>query len=285
VLDEVFFSKKGDKSAGVARQLNSHNGQIENGQVGVFLSYNSPTGDVLLDRELYLPPEWETDTERRNQTVIPDSVKYLDKAELGIQMLTRTLAAGVPFRWLAGSSIYGNSSILREWLNVKTIPYLFQIDPDQIKWPGKGFRITGKGLNLFVNALEKTSWETIKYQKYNQGQATFQWNYTRVEGLQSRTDWQTWLLVRRNPLNSKELSYYLVSAPSSTSLAEMVKVEEQLWVTNNLFKVVRAEVGLDQYEVRFWQGWYRHITLAMAAYLYHVTNQNQVLAGVGSYGK
>ena len=32
------------------------------------------------------------------------------------------------------------------------------------------------------------------------------------------------------------------------------------------FKEAKGEVGLDQYEVRKWDGWYRHITLAMLAH-------------------
>ena len=31
------------------------------------------------------------------------------------------------------------------------------------------------------------------------------------------------------------------------------------------FEVGKGEVGLDEYEVRSWQGWYRHITLCMLA--------------------
>jgi SRSO17 transposase len=31
------------------------------------------------------------------------------------------------------------------------------------------------------------------------------------------------------------------------------------------FELAKAQVGLDEYEVRHWQGWYRPITLAMFA--------------------
>jgi SRSO17 transposase len=31
------------------------------------------------------------------------------------------------------------------------------------------------------------------------------------------------------------------------------------------FELAKQQVGLDEYEVRHWQGWYRHITLAMFA--------------------
>ncbi|QRK05951.1 transposase [Archangium violaceum] len=55
VLDETGFLKKGNKSAGVARQYSGTAGRIENCQVGVFLAYVTPRGHTLIDRELYLP--------------------------------------------------------------------------------------------------------------------------------------------------------------------------------------------------------------------------------------
>src|SRR6266704_3390161 len=38
------------------------------------------------------------------------------------------------------------------------------------------------------------------------------------------------------------------------------------WTIEQCFEEAKGEVGLDQYEVRSWTGWYRHITLAMWAY-------------------
>jgi len=58
ILDETGFLKKGDKSAGVARQYSGTAGRIENCQIGVFLAYSSSKGHALVDRALYLPKEW-----------------------------------------------------------------------------------------------------------------------------------------------------------------------------------------------------------------------------------
>jgi SRSO17 transposase len=64
VIDETGFLKKGTKSVGVQRQYSGTAGRIENCQVGVFLSYASPRGHALLDRELYLPKSRTDDPER-----------------------------------------------------------------------------------------------------------------------------------------------------------------------------------------------------------------------------
>jgi SRSO17 transposase len=44
VLDETGLVKKGNRSAGVARQYTGTAGRIENAQVGVFLAYAASTG-------------------------------------------------------------------------------------------------------------------------------------------------------------------------------------------------------------------------------------------------
>ena len=54
VADETGFLKKGTRSAGVQRQYSGTAGRIENCQLGVFLTYVSPRGRALIDRELYL---------------------------------------------------------------------------------------------------------------------------------------------------------------------------------------------------------------------------------------
>ena len=96
VLDETGFLKKGRHSAGVARQYSGTVGKVENCQIGVFLSYASPLGQVLLDRELYVPQEWTDDRERCRQAGIPEDRRVATKPQLAQQMLARVFAAGMP---------------------------------------------------------------------------------------------------------------------------------------------------------------------------------------------
>ena len=62
VIDESGFAKKGDHSAGVARQHNGRLGKEDNCQVGVFLVGVTPGGSALLDHRLYLPESWCEDS-------------------------------------------------------------------------------------------------------------------------------------------------------------------------------------------------------------------------------
>lgn len=58
----------------------------------------------------------------------------------------------------------------------------------------------------------------------------------------------------------------MVFAPHGTVLETVVQVAGSRWTVEQCFEEAKGEVGLDQYEVRSWTGWHRHITLAMWAY-------------------
>ena len=77
-------------------------GRIENWQVGVFLTYATAQGRVLLDRELYLPQVWADDGERRREAGVPKEVTFRTKPQLAQDMLGRAVESGVPFSWVTG---------------------------------------------------------------------------------------------------------------------------------------------------------------------------------------
>jgi SRSO17 transposase len=57
------------------------------------------------------------------------------------------------------------------------------------------------------------------------------------------------------------------NAPSTT-LDEMVRAAGSCWSIEECIEATKGEVGLDQYEVRLWSAWYRHITLALFAHAF-----------------
>ena len=77
-----------------------------------------------------------------------------------------------------------------------------------------------------------------------------------------------WLLARRSIAKPGELAYYVCFGPDGTALEELVRVAGTRWAIEECFEEAKGQVGLDQYEVRRWDGWYRHITLAMLAHAY-----------------
>ena len=86
-----------------------------------------------------------------------------------------------------------------------------------------------------------------------------------------------WLLVRRSIAKPEELAYYVCFGPAETSLKELVRVAGVRWSIEECFEEAKGQVGLDQYEVRKWDGWYRHITLAMLAHAYLSVIKHQAM--------
>lgn len=99
VVDETSFPKKGNKSAGVAKQYCGAMGKLENCQVSTVLSYVGRGSHVFLDRRLYLPEEeWTWDQDRRAEAMVPEEVRFETKPEQVIAMLRHAWEQGVPMR-------------------------------------------------------------------------------------------------------------------------------------------------------------------------------------------
>jgi SRSO17 transposase len=75
-------------------------------------------------------------------------------------------------------------------------------------------------------------------------------------------------LVRRSIEKPEELAHYVEFCRVGTELQELVEVAGRRWTIEESFEITKDEVGLDEYEVRRWRGWYKHITLAMLAQAY-----------------
>ena len=65
-----------------------------------------------------------------------------------------------------------------------------------------------------------------------------------------------------------ELAYYLCCAPGGTTDEDLIRVAGSRWAVEECFQTAKTETGLDQYQVRRYDAWYRHITLAMLAHAY-----------------
>ena len=127
VIDETGFPKRGQKSAGVAMQYCGSSGQVENCQVGVFLSYVTARGHSLIDRELYLPADWLDDPQRCQQAHIPEGVRFQTKPELARSMVERLLQASVPLEWVVADCVYGSNLDLRTFLQARGLPYVLAV--------------------------------------------------------------------------------------------------------------------------------------------------------------
>ena len=260
VIDETGFLKKGRHSAGVARQYSGTAGRIENCQIGVFVGYASRLGHALLDRELYLPKEWADDPARCRRAGIPEDRRFATKPQLAQQMLPRTLAAGVPARWVTGDSVYGDDRRLRMWLEGQPQAYVLAVSGKEYVWLGWRQR----RVNTLLAGLPIDGWTRLSAGEGAKGPRWYDWRWLPLAA-PVHSAWRRWLLVRRSVSTPQELQAYVVFAPQDTTLEAVVRVAGTRWVIEQLFEAAKGELGLDHYEVRSWTGWYRHMTLAMWA--------------------
>jgi len=262
VIDETGFLKKGSKSVGVQRQYSGTAGRIENCQLGVFLSYASARGASLLDRELYLPKSWTQDPERCQEAKVPAEVRFATKPELAARMLWRTLDAGIPAAWVTGDTVYGSNPELRAGLETRSQAYALGVRSHEwVEVGGQRVRV-----DRLAKGLPASAWQSLSAGAGAKGPRVYDWGAVALSS-PAPAGWQRWLVVRRNQSAApkEKLAYFLVFAPAGTTLEEMVEVIGSRWTIEQCFEVGKGEVGLADYEVRSWHGWYRHVTLALVA--------------------
>jgi SRSO17 transposase len=265
VVDETGFLKKGTRSAGVARQYSGTAGRIENCQVGVFLAYATPAGRTFIDRALYLPKAWIEDRDRCAAAGIGPEVAFATKPELALAMLTRALDAGVPAGWVTADEIYGQHSGLRLALEERGMPYVLAVPVSQSVFTLLDGRPVQCRADAASAAVPASAWQRLSAGAGAKGPRLYDW--TRIPIRLLSEPGRYWLLVRRS-LTDGELSHYLCFAPPETSLAELVAVAGARWAIEESFHTAKGEVGLDHYQVRRYDAWYRHITLACLAHAY-----------------
>ena len=283
VVDETGFLKQGDKSAGVKRQYSGTAGRVENCQVGVFLAYTTPQGTAFIDRELFLPKEWVGDLPRRRKAHIPDGVTGATKPELAKTMLQRAFDGGVKAAWVTGDAAYSGYGV-RSWLEEKKQPHVFAVASNFHVWTWDQQGPRQQQVKGIVGEFDEACWQRLSAGTGSKGERLFEWAWISILALTARGSaiglgpvieegFERWILARRSLDDPTDLAYFTVFAPQTTSLESVVQVAGARWTIEVGFKTAKGEVGLDQYEVRSWTGWYRHITLALLAHAFLVTIQ------------
>jgi SRSO17 transposase len=263
VVDETGFLKKGRMSAGVARMYTGTAGRVENCQVGVFLAYAAPDGSrALIDRELYLPEKWAGDRDRCRAAGIGDDVGFATKPQLARQMIGRAVRGGVPFAWVAADEVYGQNPGLRTWLEEERVSYVMAVPCSEPVTVPAGQRRADE----LAAVVPADAWQRLSCADGSKGPRLYDWALIDTASPDHR------LLVRRSlhpgEKGQLEVAFFWCYAPRGASLAELAAVAGARWAVEDCFAEAKNETGLDQYQVRKYRAWYRHITLAMLAHAF-----------------
>lgn len=298
IVDETGFPKKGRKSVGVARQYAGILGRVDNCQIGVFIDYCSRHGHVLCDRRLYLPEDWTKDPKRCVEAGVPAGVIFRTKPELATEMIQNAVAAGMPFRWVAGDSVYGNSPVfvqttraLGKWyvLDVSSETYVWTSEPERRPLK-KGAKAAGRprkhGVALtkpqpvatLVASIPASAWKRVAVAEGSQGPRLYEYAELTVWFSEERLPAESSerLLIRRSLGQEAELKFQRSNAPTSTPLQKLAEVGGCRWCIEQDFQCAKGECGLDEYETRGWIGWHHHTALSLLAQCF-LTLQKQRL--------
>ena len=262
VVDETGFLKQGKKSCGVMRQYSGTAGKVANCQVGVFLIYATSKGFTFLDRKLYLPKEWIQDGQRCKEAGIPEGTEFQTKPQQALSMLQEAYNVGVPFSWVTADSVYGDYRNIRAWLESQDKYYVLCVSGKEYVWQGfEQVRVS----SLLEN-LPEDIWFTGSAGNGSKGERLYDWGMIALNS-PPEGSCRRWLLVRRSLTKAEEIRAYVCYGPSTTPLSKFIEIAGTRWKIETGFAESKSEVGLDQYEVRSYCGWYKHITLACAAHI------------------
>ncbi len=260
VADPTGFAKKGTKSVGVQRQYSGTLGRIDNCQIATFLCYVTPTRDrVLVDRRLYMPDKsWMADPARCAGAGVPAELAFATRPEQVIEMICAARAAGMPFAWFTADEELAQNPGLCDYLESSRIPYVMAV-PKNTRFADTAGQVTQ--VDELARGLPRNTWQRRACGIGSKGHRVYDW------ALIDSDDPDHQYLIRRS-IDDGEPAFYHCYNPHHARFGELVGVAGARWPIEECFGSSKNEVGLDNYQVRTWNAWHRHITLAMLTHTF-----------------
>ena len=300
-FDPSSFPKRGTHSVGVKRQWCGHRGKVDNCQVGVFMGYVSRHDHALLDFRLSLPEEWARDESRRQTCHVPEDVSYRTRHAQCLDMLD-LWGAQVPHGWVTGDDELGRHTRFRHDLRERGERYVLgvpctttvrDLEAPLPAYAGRGRRPKAlwHSVTAWRQSLHPTAWRRLTVRDGEKGPVAIEMVTRRVQTRleRKRMGPEEWLVVTRRPLaddrtlepkaspdatdhdTQHRYQYYLTptgeseAALKEPSLGELARVIKAGACIEASFKRGKGEVGMDEYQVRTWQGWHHHMALSLMA--------------------
>ena len=220
---------------------------------------------------LYLPKDWTDDSERLAAAHVPEGVGFATKPEIARKMIARSIAAKVPFSFVAADSVYGTGSI-ETMLRKAGKGYVLGVAANHVfhSW-GKKQLIGGTAAKI-AQTLPGSAWRRLSSGEGTKGARLHDWGYVELADLDVGEynialsgEWTRGLLIRRN-IADGDFAFFSTWCPKGTPIKKLVAVEGHRWAIEDSFETAKNEFGLDHNETRSWHGWHRHVSLVMLAF-------------------
>jgi SRSO17 transposase len=186
-------------------------------------------------------------------------------------MVERAIAAGVPFAWVVGDSVYGVSEVEMA-LRRAGKGYVLGVNSNsQFNSWGAKPAVAGTAAEI-ASTLDPSAWHRLSAGAGTKGARLFDWAYLELADLDAVEYnqtlsglWTRGLLIRRN-IADGALAFFSTWCPAGTGRETLVAVEGRRWAIEDGFETAKNELGLDHNETRSWHGWHRHVSLVMLAF-------------------
>ena len=298
IIDDTGFAKKGTHSVGVARQYSGTLGRVDNCQVLVTSHYVDRKFDWPITARLYLPEKWTQDEARLSAAKVPSGTTFKTKGEIALELIDSGIAAGAPTWAVVADAGYGEQPRFLEGLERRGLPYAVGVpsstrfrlalevdhDPGMDLMPpyqGRGRprrpqrledRLPSREARALLEALPEDAWSAISWREGTKGDLAKRFvrvRVYRVGQMGKHLPSNGWLLGERPlPGHQGEAKYYLAWGLDTRSLHDLVTLAHCRWVIERFYQDTKGELGLDDYEGRFWTGLHRHVSLVMLAHCY-----------------
>ena len=282
LLDESGNEKSGKSSVGTSRQYNGRQGKVDNCQVGVFLSVVKGRFSSWIDGEVFIPQRWFEDdyADQRQRAGIPAERQFMSKLDLGLQMIRRAKANGVPFDAVACDTLYGRSSAFRDQLAAEGVEYYADVPSNTriyLAQPEVGIPENKRGKkarNERVLAPKSwrveqlrhhpaTVWQTVELRASERG--ILRADFAVIPVWTVRDDLsvhQETLIIRRY---EKKCSYTLTNAPQTTPLATLARRKSQRFFIEHDNQNAKSEYGWDEFQTIGFVAWEHQLALTILA--------------------
>jgi SRSO17 transposase len=184
------------------------------------------------------------------------------------QLALRALASELPIGWVTADSAYGQEWGFRRMLEEAGVGYVVAVPKtQQVKSLAGIWR-----MDQLIAEAPDDAWQRLSCGDGAKGPRLFNWAAAQLPVIDffdgEEPTHRRWVLARRSIKRPHEVAFYLAYGPTGTTVAELVRIAGSRWAIEECFQAAKNECGLDEYEVRRYVGWYRHITLAMLAHVF-----------------
>jgi SRSO17 transposase len=258
VLDESGDEKTGTATCGVKRQYVGCAGKVANAVNFVNATYSTPRGHAMVGSRLYIPAEHLDDEATRAAMGIEADYEFKAKPQLGADLLTDALDAGVRVDWCTADALYGRDRALRERCETRGIGYSLGVACSfRVRLPSGTLMRADATLRI----LTTQSWQIASCGPGSKGDRRYAWAW-----LATASD-RHFLLIRRSLAHPTDVAYFYCHVPEGVpaTLGVLVTVTGQRWTIEEDHKFGKDQFGFDHSQARLYTPIMRHIVLVIAA--------------------